>query len=77
MKPINFIAYETYATVRDAKQLTDYEVASLANIPKSTFSDWKAGRSEPKVEKLFKICCALGMTVDDLIHAEEAVKDEV
>lgn len=77
MELINAITYERYAAIRDAEQLTDYRVADLADIPRSTFSDWKAGRSKPKVEKLFKICRALGMTLDDLIFAEEAVKDEV
>lgn len=69
---INSISYERYANIRDAENLTDYRVADLAGIPRSTFSDWKGGRSKPKVEKLFKICRVLNVTLDDLIFAEEA-----
>lgn len=44
--------YEKYAELRDAKGLTDYRVSKDTGITKSTFSDWKNGRSEPKMEKL-------------------------
>lgn len=55
------ISYEKYATIRDSKGLTDGKVAERAGIGRSTFSDWKSGRSVPKYDKMCKIADALGM----------------
>lgn len=59
--------YANYCAIRDQRQMSDYAVAKAANITKSTFSDWKKGRSAPKLEKLRKIANVLGVTVDDLV----------
>lgn len=55
------ITYEKYAEIRDKKNLTDGKVAEIAGIGRSTFSDWKSGRSIPKLEKMQKISRALEM----------------
>lgn len=60
--------YEKYAALRDAKGVTDYRVSEATGIPKSTFSDWKSGRSKPKTEKLQKIANYFGISVDDLLE---------
>lgn len=44
--------YEKYRQLRDDKGVTDYRVSKDTGITKSTFSDWKNGRSKPKIEKL-------------------------
>lgn len=44
--------YKKYALLRDEKGVTDYRVSIDTGITKSTFSDWKNGRSNPKVDKL-------------------------
>lgn len=44
--------YEKYAKLRDEKGVTDYRVSGDTKITKSTFSDWKSGRSNPKIDKL-------------------------
>lgn len=54
--------YERYCEIRDTKGLKDSDVARLSGVTKSTFSDWKAGRYEPKDEKLEKIASVLGTT---------------
>ena len=59
--------YEKYVAIRDAKGMTDYEVAKISGIPRSMFSDWKTGRSEPKLPKLLKVAEALNVTIGDLI----------
>lgn len=59
--------YTKYAVVRDLKNMTDYAVAQAAGIPASTFSDWKSGRSKPKLEKLTKIAKVLGCSIEALI----------
>ncbi len=62
--------YERYCMIRDSKGLRDSNVAAMANIGKSTFSDWKSGRSTPKQEKLTKIANALGVTLDYLTNGD-------
>ena len=59
--------YEKYVAIRDARGMTDYEVAKISGIPRSTFSDWKTGRSEPKLPKLLKVAEALNVSIGDLI----------
>lgn len=66
--------YETYCKLRDKKGLKDSDIARMTGITKSTFSDWKAGRSSPKNEKLKKIADCLGVTVDYLMTGEEPAK---
>lgn len=63
--------YEKYCYLRDAKGLTDAKVAAGAEVTKSTFSDWKSGRSEPKEEKLKKIADFLGVPLSKFYEDEE------
>ena len=44
--------YERYALIREVRKMKDSQVALKADIGKSTFSDWKSGRSTPKDEKM-------------------------
>lgn len=67
--------YERYCMLRDERGLKDATVASIANIGKSTFSDWKSGRSIPKNEKLVKIANALEVSLDYLMTGEEKEAD--
>lgn len=67
--------YERYCMIRDSKGLKDSNVATLANIGKSTFSDWKSGRSTPKQEKLSRIANALGVTLDYLTTGIEPTEN--
>ena len=39
--------YEIYCKLRDSKGMKDSDVAKATGITKSTFSDWKNGRSNP------------------------------
>lgn len=64
-------AYERYCEIRDRFNYKDADVAKGANITKSTFSDWKAGRYVPKQEKLQKIADFLGISVEYLQTGEE------
>ena len=59
--------YERYCELRDKRGLRDAAVANATGIPKSTFSDWKSGRSVPKIEKLQRIADFFGVTVDYLM----------
>lgn len=44
--------------------MRDANVAQATGIGKSTFSDWKSGRSEPKNDKLQKIADCLGVSIN-------------
>ena len=61
------INYDKYAEIRDIKGMTDGKVAEKAGIGRSTFSDWKSGRSVPKLEKMQKIAEALEMEYSQFI----------
>ena len=60
--------YTRYAELRDAKGLKDFDVAKASSIPSSTFSDWKSGKSKPKLEKLMKIAKVLECPLEALIE---------
>ena len=47
--------YKKYVELRDRKGVSDYRVAKETGIPCSTFTDWKTGRSSPKLDKLKSI----------------------
>ena len=51
-------------------------MAKDTGIPKSTFTDWKKGRSEPKLDKLQKITDYLGVTLNVLTDARKATQKE-
>lgn len=65
--------YEKYAALRDAKGVTDYKVAIGTGVTKSTFTDWKNGRSEPKLEKLKKIADYFGVSIEYFLEEEAEV----
>jgi repressor LexA len=43
-------------------------VAKETNLSPTVFSDWKSGKSKPKVDKLQKIATYLGVKIEDLIE---------
>ncbi len=68
--------YEDYAKLRDYYNLTDAEIAKRAQIGRSTFSDWKNGRSMPKENKLHKIADAIGLDYVLFINSGEAAPED-
>lgn len=58
--------YEIYCKLREQKGCKDADVAKATGITKSTFSDWKSGRSKPKGEKLRKIADFFDVPADYL-----------
>ena len=58
------MSYELYASLRDERKLTDYRVATETGVTKSTFSDWKSGRSTPKIDKIKKIADYFGVPLE-------------
>lgn len=62
--------YAKYVKLRDAKGVSDANVSNATGIPRSTFTDWKSGRSNPKLEKLLKIAKFFEVSVEDLMGDE-------
>lgn len=56
--------YEKYVELRNKKGVTDYRVAIDTKIPKSTFSEWKKGRSKPKADKLKILADYFGVPIE-------------
>lgn len=59
-------SYDTYCKIRDLKGMNDSQVAKLAGIGRSTFTDWKSGRSTPKMPKIIKIAQVLNVNPETL-----------
>lgn len=56
--------YEKYVELREQKGITDYRVSEDTGIAKSTFSDWKSGRSNPKIDKLKILADYFGVSIE-------------
>lgn len=63
--------YLDYIRLRDQMGMTDADVARATGIGKSTFSDWKSGRSSPKVEKLSKIADLFGVKLAEFTKTKD------
>lgn len=63
--------YEIYCKLRDERGLKDADVVKATGITKSTFSDWKSGRSKPKQDKLQKIADFFEVSLDYLTTGED------
>ena len=59
--------YDKFRQLIDSKGITPYKLAKDTGISQSTLSDWKVGRSTPKLDKLLKIADYLGVQLQDLI----------
>ena len=66
--------YEIYCKLRDEKGLSDYKVAQDLGFSRSTFSQWKAGSSQPKRDKLQKIADYFGVSTQYLLTGDSRYK---
>lgn len=63
--------YEKYVILRNKKKVTDYRVSEETGITKSTFTDWKTGRSKPKFDKLLVLAKYFGVSVEYFAEEKE------
>lgn len=56
--------YEKYVSLRNKQNVTDYRVSIDTGITKSTFTDWKTGRSKPKVDKIKILADYFGVSIE-------------
>lgn len=69
-------SYEKYEIIRNKHELTDYAVGKGTGIAQSCFSDWKSGRSKPKLDKISTLANFLDCKIEDLIGQENQNYEE-
>ena len=69
--------YKKYSELRDRKGITDYRVSVETGIPKTMFSEWKSGRSNPKVDKLKILADYFGVSIEYFLEDVNAPEKEV
>ena len=67
--------YEKFEILLKEKNVTAYKVAKETNITASTFTDWKNGRSSPKIEKLQKIANFFNVPISYFLENECSYKN--
>lgn len=60
--------YEKFAKLVEAKGVSVHQVAKATEIPYSCLTDWKAGRSKPKTDKLIKLAKYFGVDVEYFVE---------
>ena len=63
--------YKKFEALLIERKLTTYKVAKDTGISNTTFSDWKRGKSKPKLEKLIILAKYLGVPVEYFAEEKE------
>lgn len=56
--------YEKFADLLDKSNKTAYRVSKDTGIAQSVLSDWKTGRSKPKMDKLKILADYFGVSIE-------------
>lgn len=56
--------YNKYESLLKSEMKTSYQVSKDTGIAQSTFSDWKNGISNPKVDKLMILAKYFGVSIE-------------
>lgn len=59
--------YKKFMRLLDKTHKTAYRVSKDTGIPQSVLSDWKGGRSKPKVDKLKVLADYFGVSIEYFI----------
>ena len=62
--------YKVFENLLASRGVTVYQVSKATGISASTFTDWKRGRSVPKVDKLARIADFFNVGLDELMGTE-------
>lgn len=68
--------YDVFVQLCQSNNVTPYRVAADTGITRSTFTDWKNGRSKPSVTKLKKIADYFNVSLDYLMTGVDPVTEE-
>lgn len=64
--------YEKFVELLVKNNKTAYAVSKETGISQSVLSDWKRGRSNPKVDKLQKLADYFGVSIEYFLEGQEA-----
>lgn len=65
--------YEVFMQLLQKYGVSSYEVAKKSGVTQTALSNWKSGRSTPKVETMKKIADYFGVTVDYLMTGKDDI----
>lgn len=65
--------YAKYVELRDAKGVTDYEVAKQTKVSTSTLTNWKYGRYTPKIDKIKILADYFGVSIEYFLEEKAEV----
>lgn len=60
--------YEKYERLRDAQNLSDYQVAAKSGVSRSTISEWKTGKHTPNLENMKKLADFFKVRIEELLE---------
>lgn len=63
--------YEIFIKLLEKNNVKPADVCRGTGLPSSLFSEWKKGKSTPKVDKLQKIADYFGVSIEYLMTGEE------
>lgn len=69
--------YEIFDNLLKINKTTVYRVSKETGISASTLSDWKSGRSVPKLDKIKLIAEYFGVSLEYMLTGEEEAADSV
>lgn len=66
------MSYDIFENLLSMHKTTVYRVSKETGISATTFTDWKNGRSTPKIDKLKRIADYFGVSLEYMMGAKEA-----
>lgn len=75
MDDIKFIIAKNITALRQAKGITQIELAQMLNYSDKAISKWERGESVPDISVLYHITEIFGVTLDYLVHSHKEVDD--
>ena len=67
---MNYVTGKTIRTLREAKNLTQKELAEKINVSDKTVSKWETDRGLPDIALIEDLCTALGISVPELLTGD-------
>lgn len=64
--------YERFEELLKKNKVTASDVSRETGVPRSTFTDWKKGRSTPKFDKLVKIANYFRVPVEYIVGGQKS-----
>ena len=75
MDDIKFTISKNITALRQAKGITQIELAQMLNYSDKAISKWERGESVPDISVLYQITEIFGVTLDYLVHPHKEVDD--